>query len=104
MPQLSPRKRKKRQTQLREAQRRRRARLKEESKCFLQVILDEETLSQLRQYSRSIQQSVQTCAAEIIQRALQDGPVSREAGHPPFVPELISSKDSGSDQLDLFVR
>jgi hypothetical protein len=70
MAQLSPQKRKKRRVQLREAQRRRRARLKEESKSFLQIILSQEMLKALRRYSDLVGKPLHTCAAELIERGL----------------------------------
>src|SRR5208282_1142462 len=70
MAQLSPQKRKKRRVQLREAQRRRRARLKEESKCFLQIILDQEILLALRNYSDLVGKPLHTCATELIEIGL----------------------------------
>jgi hypothetical protein len=71
MAQLSPQKRKKRRVQLREAQRRRRARLKEDSKSFLQIILNQETLSALRNYSETVGKPLHTSAAELIDRGLR---------------------------------
>src|SRR5271165_6100796 len=70
MAQLSPQKRKKRRVQLRQAQRRRRARLKEESKCFLQIILDQEILLALRNYSDLVGKPLHTCATELIEIGL----------------------------------
>jgi hypothetical protein len=70
MAQLSPQKRKKRRVQLREAQRRRRAKLKEESKSFLQIILKQETLLALRQYSDLVGKPLHACAADLIDRGL----------------------------------
>jgi hypothetical protein len=70
MAQLSPQKRKKRRVQLREAQRRRRARLKEESKSFLQIILSQEILSALRNYSGLVGKPLHSCAAELIEAGL----------------------------------
>src|ERR1700737_3523222 len=70
MAQLSPQKRKKRRVQLREAQRRRRARLKEESKSFLQIILSQEILLALRHYSDLVGKPLHACAAELIERGL----------------------------------
>jgi hypothetical protein len=70
MAQLSPQKRKKRRVQLREAQRRRRARLKEESKSFLQIILSQKILSALRTYSDSVGKPLHSCAAELIEAGL----------------------------------
>jgi hypothetical protein len=78
MAQLSPQKRKKRRVQLREAQRRRRARLKEESKSFLQIILSQEMLKALRHYSDLVGKPLHTCAAELIERGL-DRPPQRGA-------------------------
>jgi hypothetical protein len=71
MAQLSPQKRKKRRVQLREAQRRRRARLKEDSKSFLQIILSQETLLALRNYSEAAGKPLHTAAAELIDRGLR---------------------------------
>ena len=70
MAQLPPKKRKKRRVQLREAQRRRRARLKEESKSFLQIILSHQMLMALRQYSDSVGKPLHASAAELIERGL----------------------------------
>ena len=70
MAQLSPQKRKKRRVQLREAQRRRRARLKKESKSFLQIILSQEMLLALRHYSDLVDKPLHACAAELIERGL----------------------------------
>jgi hypothetical protein len=70
MAQLPPQKRRKRRVQLREAQRRRRARLKEESKSFLQIILDQETLRSLRAYSDSTGKPLHICAADLIRNGL----------------------------------
>ena len=71
MAQLSPQKRKKRRVQLREAQRRRRARLKEDSKSFLQIILSQETLLALRSYSEATGKPLHASAAELIDRGLR---------------------------------
>ena len=68
--QLPSQKRKKRRVQLREAQRRRRVRLKEESKSFLQIILDQETLQSLRVYSDTVGKSLYICAADLIRDGL----------------------------------
>ena len=70
MAQLPPKKRKKRRVQLREAQRRRRARLKEESKSFLQIILSHDMLVALRQYSDAAGKPLHACATELIERGL----------------------------------
>ena len=70
MAQLSPQKRKKRRVQLREAQRRRRAKLKEESKSFLQIILDRKVLLALRTYSDLVGKPLHTCATELIETGL----------------------------------
>ena len=70
MAQLPPKKRKKRRVQLREAQRRRRARLKEESKSFLQIILSHDMLVALRHYSDTAGKPLHACAAELIERGL----------------------------------
>jgi hypothetical protein len=70
MAQAPPRKRNKRRIQLREAQRRRRARLKEESKTFLQIILAHDMLMALRRYSGLVGKPLHACAAELIERGL----------------------------------
>jgi hypothetical protein len=70
MAQLYPQKRKKRTVQLREAQRRRRARLKEESKSYLHIILSQETLLALRQYSDLVGKPLHACAADLIKGCL----------------------------------
>ena len=70
MAQVPPRKRNKRRIQLREAQRRRRARLKEESKTFLQIILAHDMLMALRRYSGLVGKPLHACAAELIERGL----------------------------------
>jgi hypothetical protein len=70
MAQLSPQKRKKRRLQLREAQRRRRARLKEESKSFLQIILSQRTLRALKIHSETIGKPLHATAAQLIEVAL----------------------------------
>jgi len=81
MAQLSPQKRKKRRVQLREAQRRRRARLKEDSKSFLQIILSQETLVALRNYSEAVGKPLHTAAAELIDRGLQREQKNHEEPH-----------------------
>jgi len=103
MAQLSPQKRKKRRVQLREAQRRRRARLKEESKCFLQIILDQEILLALRNYSDLVGKPLHTCATELIETGLglhqkvQDGQQEKLEQSP--LPEfgLPRGGESGND-------
>jgi hypothetical protein len=67
---LSPQKCKKRRVQFREAQRRRRARLKEESKNYLQIILSQEMLLALRHYSDLVGKPLLACAAELIEGGL----------------------------------
>ena len=63
-------KRKKRLLQLREAQRRRRTRLKEEHKAFLQIILTEDMQAALRKLSVSRDIPMHLCAAELIEEGL----------------------------------
>jgi hypothetical protein len=48
----------------------RRARLKEESKSFLQIVLSRETLLSLRHYSGLVGRPLHVCAAELIERGL----------------------------------
>ena len=125
MAQLSPQKRKKRRVQLREAQRRRRARLKEESKSFLQIILSQEMLLALRHYSDLVGKPLHACAAELIERGLdrpqqlesqqqeekQHAPVTENV--PPYngiylessqpIPALEKNEDGlAAGQMDLF--
>jgi hypothetical protein len=93
MAQLSPQKRKKRRVQLREAQRRRRARLKEESKSFLQIILSKEMLRALRHYSDSVGKPLHACAAELIEGGLDrlqtpESPQQGEQQNAPILQEL----------------
>ena len=96
MAQLSPQKRKKRRNQLREAQRRRRARLKEESKSFLQIILSQEMLQALRHYSDLVGKPLHACAAELIERCLGgaqhlDSQLQREQQQAPTLKRLDGS-------------
>src|ERR1700751_6338865 len=63
-------KRRKRLLQLREAQRRRRTRLKEEHKAFLQIILTEDMQAALRKLSASRDIPMHLCAAELIEEGL----------------------------------
>jgi ribosomal protein S20 len=63
-------KRKKRLLQLREAQRRRRTRLKEEHKAFLQIILTEDMQAALRNLSSARDIPMHLCAAELIEEGL----------------------------------
>jgi hypothetical protein len=70
MAHSSPQKRKRRRVQLRDAQRRRRARLKTESKSFLQIILSKETLELLRSRSDAEGKPLHICATEILESGL----------------------------------
>src|SRR3984957_11739787 len=63
-------KRRKRLLQLREAQRRRRTRLKEEHKAFLQIILTEDMQAALRKLSALRDIPMHLCAAELIEEGL----------------------------------
>jgi hypothetical protein len=63
-------KRKKRLIQLREAQRRRRNRLKDEKKTFLQIILTQEMQQALRRFSADHSRPMHVCAAELIEEGL----------------------------------
>jgi hypothetical protein len=97
MAQLSPQKRKKRRVQLREAQRRRRARLKEDSKSFLQIILSQETLLALRNYSEAVGKPLHTSAAELIDRGLQrEQSLEEVRGSEPRTSE---AEDEGSNGM-----
>ena len=128
MAQLSPQKRKKRRVQLREAQRRRRARLKEESKCFLQIILDQEILLALRNYSDLVGKPLHTCATELIETGLdlhrkiqnrqqegleqsalpevvlqRGGESAKNAGQTSPLESNVSAAAKSTGQMDLFV-
>jgi hypothetical protein len=70
MSQPAAQKRKRRLIQLREAQRRRRNRLKEEKKTFLQIILTEEMQQSLRRFSAERAKPMHVCAADLIQEGL----------------------------------
>ena len=71
MAQVSSQQHKKRRQQLRDAQRRRRARLKEENKSFLQIILNEELVQLLRDYSARCDQPMHIAAAELLHNRLR---------------------------------
>jgi hypothetical protein len=128
MAQLSPQKRKKRRVQLREAQRRRRAKLKEESKSFLQIILDQEILLALRTYSDLVGKPLHACATELIETGLglhqklqnqqqeevpqgphpevvlpRDSEIAKSAEQTPPPQGSVSAVAKSSGQLDLFV-
>jgi hypothetical protein len=126
MAQLSPQKRKKRRVQLREAQRRRRAKLKEESKSFLQIILDREILLALRTYSDLVGKPLHTCATELIETGLglhqklqnqqaaeqpapqaeavpqRDREITKNAEQPAPPEGSVSAAPKSAGQLDLF--
>jgi hypothetical protein len=74
-------KRKKRLIQLREAQRRRRNRLKDEKKTFLQIILTQEMQQALRRFSADHARPMHVCAAELIEEGL-----TRHLVPPPPLP------------------
>ena len=95
MAQLSPQKRKKRRVQLREAQRRRRARLKDESKSFLQIILSQEMLLALRRYSDLVGKPLHACAADLIERGL---------GHPQELDSEQQNVQQPAGVLENFSR
>ncbi|HTD14069.1 MAG TPA: hypothetical protein VK673_02765 [Chthoniobacterales bacterium] len=102
MAQLSPQKRKKRRVQLREAQRRRRARLKEESKSFLQIILRQEILSALRNYSDLVGKPLHSCAAELIEAGLGIQQVhekqKEEPQQPPRSEDVLEQDGESADE------
>jgi hypothetical protein len=70
MSQPAAHKRKKRLIQLREAQRRRRTRLKDERKTFLQIILTQEMQQALRRFSADRERPMHVCAANLIEEGL----------------------------------
>ena len=118
----SPQKRKRRRTQLRDAQRRRRARLKTESKSFLQIILTKETFELLRKRCEAEGKPLHICATEILEAGLIAGPEDQqreeldtvavdhvEEGPPEVAPiteiaEVVTSESvtAPNDQMDLF--
>jgi hypothetical protein len=87
MTQLSPQKRKQRRLQLRDAQRRRRARLKDENKTFLQIILNQELLAALREQSDAHGKPMHIVAAELLRQALRAG----RPGSPDVTPESTAA-------------
>jgi hypothetical protein len=93
MSQPAAQKRKRRLIQLREAQRRRRNRLKEEKKTFLQIILTEEMQRSLRRFSADRARPMHVCAADLIEEGLAKYLVSQ----PPLKPEHYS-QSALSDQ------
>jgi hypothetical protein len=109
MTQLSPQKRKKRRQQLRDAQRRRRTRLKHEQKSFLQIILTDDLLNLLRGHSERCGKPMHIAAAELLHLALQrpEFPMSGIGGFEPGeerrpVLEGAPAPDIYNGQLDLF--
>jgi hypothetical protein len=86
----SPQKRKRRRIQLRDAQRRRRARLKTEAKSFLQIILTQETLELLRKRSDAEGKPLHICATEILESGLSVRP-DREPTTAPVMTEVAES-------------
>jgi hypothetical protein len=86
----SPQKRKRRRIQLRDAQRRRRARLKTEAKSFLQIILTKETLEVLRKRSDAEGKPLHICATEILESGLSVRP-DRESTTAPVMTEVAES-------------
>jgi hypothetical protein len=111
MAQVSSQKLKKRREQLRDAQRRRRARLKEENKSFLQIILNEELLQLLRGYSARCGQPMHIAAAELLHTRLRqlerqaDSPGQLVAGEPDeHALQTAEERFMYDGQLDLFNR
>jgi hypothetical protein len=92
-------KRRKRLLQLREAQRRRRTRLKEEHKAFLQIILTEDMQAALRKLSASRDIPMHLCAAELIEEGLERHsleplPASEPSLDGPNGPESVPRPES----------
>jgi hypothetical protein len=111
MARVSSQKQKKRRQQLRDAQRRRRARLKDENKSFLQIILDEELLRLLRNYSAHCGQPLHVAAAEVLHARLRQlerqvaGPGQPEAGEQDeHTFQTVEESLIYDGQLDLFDR
>jgi hypothetical protein len=102
MSQPAAQKRKKRLIQLREAQRRRRIRLKEEKKTFLQIILTEEMQQSLRRFSADRERPMHVCAANLIEEGLAkyllpQPPLASGSGEPSlFSGDTISDQPKGS--------
>jgi hypothetical protein len=86
----SPQKRKRRRVQLRDAQRRRRARLKTEAKSFLQIILTKETLELLRKRSDAERKPLHICATEILESGLNVRP-DKDSTAVPVMTEVAES-------------
>lgn len=70
---LTATKKKKRLEQLREAQRRRRTRLKETSQRFVQIILPEAVLERLRRLASESETTIQALIARIVERSVGIG-------------------------------
>jgi hypothetical protein len=111
MAQVSTQRQKKRRQQLRDAQRRRRARLKEENKSFLQIILNEELVQLLRNHSARCGQPMHIAAAELLHARLRQlerqvtGPGQPEPGEPDeHTFQTIEERFMYDGQLDLFDR
>jgi ribosomal protein S20 len=91
-------KRKKRLLQLREAQRRRRTRLKEEHKAFLQIILTEDMQAALRNLSVAREIPMHLCAAELIEEGLARHRIEEVSNPTPRIepsngPDALSAQD-----------
>jgi hypothetical protein len=112
MAQVSSQKQRKRRVQLRDAQRRRRARLKEENKSFLQIILNEELVQLLRNYSARCSQPMHIAAAELLHARLRQ--LERQVVACPGQPDsgeqdehrfqTLEDRFMYDGQLDLFDR
>jgi hypothetical protein len=94
MSQPAAQKRKRRLVQLREAQRRRRNRLKEEKKTFLQIILTEEMQQSLRRFSAERGRPMHVCAADLIQEGLAKYLVPEP---PAVTPDEHFAQDTGGE-------
>jgi hypothetical protein len=112
MAQLSSQKQRKRREQLRDAQRRRRARLKEENKSFLQIILNEELVQLLRNYSVRSGRPMHIAAAELLHARLRQLECQAATGTGRPAPgeqdehtfEGLEERFMHDGQLDLFGR
>ena len=112
MAQVSSQKQKKRRQQLRDAQRRRRARLKEEHKSFLQIVLNEELVQLLRSYSARCGQPMHIAAAELLHARLWqlEHPMAGSGKPAPAGPDERTCETVEEErfiydgQLDLFNR
>lgn len=99
-------KKKKRLVQLRDAQRRRRERLREEKQFFVQIILPEKTLNQLNRMIGETGETMQQAIARLVQSTLPEEatlsevlPEPEEWKSPESILTPVEKTDSEGDSL-----